>query len=79
MAHFFMQALTVSIILSLQMFDFENLSQGHQVQDSQSHSMTNINLYKGHSTHSFVIALTVFELFHHDVYVKVREYNIPNG
>ena len=42
----FVLALTVSEILRFQLFDLQNLGQGHQVQ----HSMANVNHYKSHCT-----------------------------
>ena len=44
--------LTISAILTLKMFDLENLGQGHGVQLSQlPHSMANIKIYKRHLLH----------------------------
>ena len=43
-------ALTVSEVITFQMFDFENLDQGQGLQHSQwFHSMANVNVYKSHN------------------------------
>ena len=42
-----MLAITVAEKLGLQMFDLENLRQGHEVQHSQS--IANINVYERHN------------------------------
>ena len=59
-------ALTVSEIITIQMFDFENLDHGQGLQHSQwFHSMTNVNVYKSHnwaflaSSHNFSMRLHV--------------------
>ena len=42
-------ALTISEIFRLEIFDLENLGQGHAVRHSQwSHPMANINIFKHH-------------------------------
>ena len=66
-------ALTVCEISLLQIFDRENLCQGHQIQHLQwCLSATNTDLYKRYSTHlTLSLSLTVseilrFEVFHLD-------------
>ena len=59
MTHFFATALTVFEMITFQIWDPENLGQGHEVKHSQwSRSMAQINLYKRSNG-----ALIVFEIF----------------
>ena len=61
-AHIVTLARTVFEILTFQIFDLQNLGQGHQLHNLQwCHSVANINLYKSHSSH-FTLALTISEI-----------------
>ena len=51
----FALSLTVSEILPFQMFDLENLGQGHRVHLLYCQSISNTDLCKSYSTHFYAI------------------------
>ena len=63
---FVVLALTVSEIFGFQMFDLENLGQGHGVEHSQrSHQMGNIKV-------EISLALTVFQILAFQIFLTVK-------
>ena len=64
----FTLSLTISEILRFEMFDLENVGQGHLVQHSQwNHLVANINFYKSQSPH-FTLVLDVFEILRFEMF-----------
>ena len=57
-------ALTVSEMLTFQMFEPANLGQDHEIQRSQwPHSIANVQFYECCSVHFYFVAFTVSESF----------------
>ena len=65
---FLQQSLTVSDMFTIQMFDLENVGQGHQVQHSQRcRSMANAKLYKS-QIRIIMLALTVWQILKFEMF-----------